>query len=345
MKHHYVFLFLFIFCLVPSTHIQAQKKIDSTQIGKEYPYILPFLGKKAYAKGYSLQKPFGVMAGYIFNKQEIVLKDFEMSILNDEGNQTEFFSLDGILDFGPSEGRIHTGNVRVDAWLLPFLSVGGYYGQIKGEQTISFSLLGGDKFYESVTDIDGKYYGLNVLGVVPAGPVNLILDYSWSWTTNDRLDKPVRVEVGGARVVRAIQFNKKDRFIGVWIGAQFQKLDNQTSGSIGFDEALGITEEDKQELDNQWNSFKNNETPNGDGLYWDDLTVFEKLKYEATYELVTGVADSTVLYKFIKELKYDWNMLLGFNYQHNTTWQFRAEYGFLKSKQQIMLGLNYRFGF
>ncbi len=108
---------------------------------------------------------------------------------------------------------------------------------------------------------------------------------------------------------------------------------------------MGITEEDKQELDNQWDSFRNNETPNGDGEYWDDLNALEKLKYEATYQLVTGVADSTVLYKFIKELKYDWNMLLGFNYQHNPNWHFRAEYGFLKSKQQIMLGLNYRFGF
>ena len=345
MKFNFI-LTLFLTASIFSTHTTiAQKKIDSTQIGKEYPYILPFLGKQAYAKGYQIQKPFGAMVGYIYNQQGIELKNFELAFEGPDGILGEYTSLDGILDFGPSEGKIQTVNVRIDAWLLPFLSVGGYYGRISGEQSISFKLFGGDKLIESVTDIDGTYYGFNLLGIVPAGPVNVALDYSWSWTTNERLDNPVMVEVGGARIIRAINLNKKNRFIGVWIGAQLQKLDNETSGNIGFDEALGITDEDKQYLDNQWESFSNNEVPNGDGQYWDDLNVIEKGIYTATYELVSGVADSTVYYKFNKELQYNWNMLLGFNYQHNPDWQFRAEWGFLKSKQQVMLGLNYRFGF
>lgn len=285
------------------------------------------------------------MVGYIFNKQGIELNNFELALEGPDGVLGNYTSLNGILDFGPSEGRISTVNARVDAWLLPFLSIGGYYGLISGEQSITFSLLGSNNLIESVTDIDGKYYGLNLLAIVPAGPVNVALDYSWSWTTNDRLDKPVRVEVSGMRVIRAINLNKKNRFIGVWIGAQFQKLDNETSGNIRFDEALGISEEDKRNLNDRWDSFINNEIPNGNGQYWDDLNALEKLKHEAAYQLVSGVADSTVYYKFNKTLQYNWNMLLGFNYQHSPSWQFRGEWGFLKSKQQVMLGLNYRFGF
>ena len=51
-----VFMSLFSYSTV-----QAQKKIDSSQIGKEYPYVLPILGKQAYAKGYQLQRPFGII--------------------------------------------------------------------------------------------------------------------------------------------------------------------------------------------------------------------------------------------------------------------------------------------
>lgn len=317
--------------------------IDSTQIGKEYPYILPILGKKAYAKGYELQKPFGVMLGSLFNKQGIILEKFEMGISDDGTPPSNYFGLDGILDFGPSEGRITTVNARLDAWILPFLSVGGYFGQAWGEQDITFSVAGSD-LIKSTTDINGKYYGLNLLAVAPLGPVNIAADYSWSWTTNDRLDKPVLVNVSGIRVIKRIMTPTKGRFWAIWGGAQFQKLDSQTSGNIAFDEALGITEEDKQNLDNHWDSFTNGDVPNGNGEYWDDLSPGERARATATYNLVRGVADSDVYYKFNKRLEYEWNMLLGFNYQHNSNWQIRSEYGFLKSKQQLMISVNYRFG-
>ena len=92
--------FLIIFSFVSTTTFS--QTIDSTQIGKEYPYILPILGKKAYAKGYELQKPFGVMLGSLFNKQGIVIDNFEMALGDGVSEPTDYFALDGILDFGPS---------------------------------------------------------------------------------------------------------------------------------------------------------------------------------------------------------------------------------------------------
>ncbi|GAB1307691.1 hypothetical protein KH5_03740 [Urechidicola sp. KH5] len=333
--------------LLQSNPVYSQT-IDSTQIGKEYPYVLPILGKKAYAKGYELQKPFGVMIGSVFNKQGLVLEDFEMAFSNDGTPPDQYFALDGILDFGPSEGRINTINARIDAWILPFLSVGVYYGNVWGEQDIRFSVVGSD-YFTSTTDIEGKYYGLNLLGIAPLGPVNIAADYSWSWTTNERLDKPVLINVSGIRVIKQIKTKKKGRFWAVWAGAQFQNLDSRTSGNIAFDEALGITEEDKQALENHWNAVQNDEIVVrqdflGRDVYWSDLSESEQALRTSAYNLVTGTIDSNVYYKFNKRLEYEWNMLLGFNYQHNERWQFRAEYGFLKSKQQLMLSANYRFG-
>ena len=342
-----------LLCVLSVFNYQSvySQKIDSTQLRKEYPFRLPILGKKAYEKGYKLQLPLGLSVGTIFNKQGLVLENFEMTI-EDPGTPNDdliYKDLTGILDFGPSQGRINTLNFRADAWILPFLSVGGYYGKVWGEQTISFSVVGSDLLY-STTDIRGQYYGFNLLGAVPLGPVVLMGDYSWSWTTNENLDKPVKVEVGGMRVVRRIKTKKEDRFLAVWVGAQHQKLDNRTSGNIGFDEALGISEEDKQKMDDHFDAVKNDEVvikqdPLGRDQFWSDLGPAEQAIRQAAFDLVRGVVDDNVYYQFDKRLEYAWNMLLGVNYQHNDKLQVRAEYGFLKSKQQLMLMVTYRFGF
>jgi hypothetical protein len=339
----------FILLIMPITGYAQDS--DSIKTKEPYKYFLPILGKKAHDKGYTLPLPHGILVGTIFNKQGILLNDFEMAIA-DEGSSSgdlDFVSLDGILDFGPSEGRITTFNFRADTWILPFLNVSGIAGRIWGEQSISFSVAGSELF-ESVTDIEGQYYGFNVLAIVPLGPVNLAGDYSMTWTTNKRLDKPVLVKVGGLRLIKRIKTNTPNRYVAVWGGAQSQNLDNQTSGNIAFDEALGITEEDKMNLDNHWNDVLNDEVVikqspiTGRDLYWSDLTPVEQQLRQSTYDLVRGVADSNVFYKFTKQLEYDWNMTLGASYQHNERWGVKAEYGFLKAKQTFMLSLDYRFG-
>jgi hypothetical protein len=317
--------------------------IDSSQIGKEYPYVLPFLGKQAYTRGYKLQLPFGIMANTVLNKQGIELDDFSMAFTNEPDEIPDFEELQPISDlivFGPSEGSIATFSFRADAWILPFLSVGGYWGKVYGEQTITLTA---PISIESVTDIRGEYYGLNLLGIVPLGPVALAADYSWSWTTNERLDKPVLVNVAGIRVIKRFVSKKDpDRFWAIWGGAQFQKLENQTSGKIDLDEALDIDEGKLEEIDQEWEEYKMSPA-------WDELSAQEKIQAELKFQIVRGalegLSETTVHYKFNKKLEFPWNMLLGANFQLNPHWQFRAEYGFLQSKQQLMVSANYRFGF
>ncbi len=349
------------------SEIEAQQ-IDSTQIGQPYPYVLPILGEKAYQRGYKLQKPFGGSVGTIFNKQGIILDNFQFAFASPgEGPDYGLYQpLADLVEFGPSEGRINTLNFRVDAWILPFLSVGAYAGKVWGEQTITLTA---PVAISSTTDIRGDYYGFNLLGVAPLGPVNLAADYSWSWTTNERLDEPVRVEVAGLRVIKPIYFKKPDRFISVWGGAQFQKLASRTSGNISLEEALSLDGSTLDAIDGRLDEF--GETLDGYDMAWEDymnsptweeLPQREQIKQETTYNTVRGIlgaveeagiaasevlrdiSEKTVYYQFDKRLEFDWNMLLGFNYQHNPNWQFRAEYGFLQSKQQLMFMLNYRFG-
>jgi hypothetical protein len=167
-------------------------------------------------------------------------------------------------------------------------------------------------------------------------------DYNASWTTNERLDKPVLVHVTGGRLVKRFMTKKQGRFFAAWAGTQFQFLASRTSGNISLGEALDLDQGKLDELDAAWEDYKM--TPE-----WDALPPGEQLRQEATYQLVynslAGLEETTVYYQFDKRLEYNWQFILGLNYQHNPNWQFRAEWGFLRRKAQINLGLNYRFGF
>ena len=211
---------------------------DSTQIGKEYPYALPLLGKKAYARGYKIPKSHGIMVNGFFTKQNIILENFQFDF-TDPGGVPDFDRLQDLADlieFGPSSGNISTSNVRVDTWILPFLNIGGMYGKMKGEQVITLTA---PIELSSTTPLEGEFYGLTLLGVVPVGPVNIAMDYTTSWVTNKRLDAPVRTDVAGIRAVKLWPIgNKPDMFVGAWLGMQFQRVKAITSGNIPLNEAI-----------------------------------------------------------------------------------------------------------
>ena len=370
MKKGYLFFssFVIIICLILLPNKAFSQDIDSTQIGKKYPYFFPFLGKKAYEKGYVLQKPHGFMMSTLFNKQGIILENMDLAFAGD-GEEPNFETLEPIADlieFGPSEGRINTLNFRFDTWVLPFINVGGYYGKVWGEQTVTLTA---PIELSSTTDIRGQYYGLNIMGVIPIKPFVLNADYGWSWTTNERLDKPVLVKVSGLRLIYRLPSKRPDRFVAIWGGTQFQNLTSRTSGNIGLDEALNLDGEALDALDARIDNSNANisdlETAWIDYTMspeWDQLGRIEQAKQQATYDLVHSAATtivsagesassflrdlstSDVYYRFDKRLEYEWNMLLGVNWQLNQTWQIRTEYGFLKSKQQLMFMASYRFG-
>jgi hypothetical protein len=341
MKTYKKFDLVILIALFLMPVIGSTQGFDSTQIGKEYPYVFPILGKKAYERGYKLPKPHGIMLNTLFNRQGIILEDFSMAFT--QGNEEPDFDLlqpiSDLIVFGPSTGRISTLNLRVDTWILPFFAVGGYYGRVDGEQVVTLT---SPVAIESTTDIDGQYWGFNLLAVAPLGPVNLAVDWSSSWTTNVRLDNPVKVQVVGTRIIKNFPIkNKPDMFIGIWGGAQFQKLENATSGKISLEEALNLDGQKLQEIDDAWADYMNSPE-------WDALNPVEQGLQQAAFDFLRqgldNLSQTTVHYKFRKRLEYEWNMLLGAQWQINRTWQFRTEYGFLKSKQQLMLSLNYRFG-
>ena len=57
-----------------------------------------------------------------------------------------------------------------------------------------------------------------------------------------------------------------------------------------------------------------------------------------------NASSSTVQYSMNKQLKNAWNFIVGSQFQYNKHWMIRAEFGFLGSRTQGMVGLQYRFG-
>jgi len=324
MKNH-----LFIITLVFISLTAYSQGFDSTQIGGDYPYALPFLGQKSYERGYKLPLPHGVMANSIYTKQNIVLENFEMGFTQGSTpfDKDDYYDFSDIIVFGPSTVRILTLNARVDTWILPFLGVSGFLGGFTGQTTVS---LIEPIPLTSVTEMYGKYYGFNVIGIAPLGPINLAGDFSWTWTTNNYLSKPVQVQVAGLRVIKNFAVGKKpDMFVGVWMGVQFQFLAAKTEGSIGLGEALDPDEEFHNNLD-EW---------------YGGLSDLEKQLYgDKVYDAFENILTTTVHYRFDKRLEKNWNYLIGGQFQINRRWQLRAELGFIPGKYQAMVSMNYRFG-
>lgn len=59
---------------------------------------------------------------------------------------------------------------------------------------------------------------------------------------------------------------------------------------------------------------------------------------------VNNIANSTVQYSLEKRPVQKWNFTVGSQFQLNMHWMLRAEYGFLGTRQQYFVGLQYRFG-
>ncbi|WP_075604047.1 hypothetical protein [Saccharicrinis aurantiacus] len=314
--------------LISITSIYSQG-IDSTQVGKEYPYILPILGQKSYERGYKLPKPFGVMLNSIFTKQNIVLENFMLDFVK-SGETPDLKDLSDIIDFGPSTVKVLTANARADVWILPFLSLGGYYGRFTSETRISL-----EKPLElnAKSESDGAYWGFNVLAVAPLGPINLGVDYSWSWSQNELLDKPVLVNVAGVRFIKNWGIkNKSDMFVGAWAGAQFQFLDAGTVGNVRLADVIDVEGGARQDLDDWYGSIEN---PNE----------LHDYLYNKMNEGLDDLENTTVHYQFDKRLERNWNFIVGGQWQINRDWQIRTEAGFLPGKYQVMISANYRFGF
>jgi len=134
-------------------------------LAQEEPRMLPFLGEEARKLGHELPEPFGV--GLVYYKLVRDIKVTDLRLANDGGPPT---SVSQFVDLG-SGTDVKNINVKLDAWLLPFLNVYGIVGKVWNESdtTIDVTLpplvsgAPGRRFTTTVpTKLEGTVKGLGV---------------------------------------------------------------------------------------------------------------------------------------------------------------------------------------
>jgi hypothetical protein len=83
--------------------------------------------------------------------------------------------------------------------------------------------------------------------------------------------------------------------------------------------------------------------------WYGDLNDAEQEVFGGIYEGLSGWLNSpepvSIYYSFQKRLYYPMSMTTGVNFQLSHRFQFNGIYTFLGSREQIVFGVNYRFGF
>jgi hypothetical protein len=148
--------------------------------------MLPFLGEEARKRGYELPEPFGV--GLVYYK---LVRDIEVTDLRVGRDGAPPASVSRYADLG-STSDVDNVNLKLDAWLLPFLNVYGIVGKVKNKSdtTIDVTLpplasgQPGRTFTTTVpTAIEGTVSGLGI--TVAGGYESFFGAFDVNWAKAD----------------------------------------------------------------------------------------------------------------------------------------------------------------
>lgn len=342
MNIKYTFLIVFMLFLY-SSQIHAQyattkvktkhEKYTDSLKNIEYNYTFPILGQETYKRGFDIPYPVGFMANYYWLKQGILIDNLQLGLKTDDVD-IPLTPVD-FIDFGKNTNTSYTVNVRPDLWVFPFLNVYAILGY--GNSKTVVNLVAPIKL-KSVVEQKVSTFGVGILGAGGIGPVWISVDANWTWNKPELIDKAVKVNVVGIRFGHTFVFkNKPESNIALWAGGMYVKLGTTTKGEIKLIDALPPeTWSRRDEIVSDYNDW------------YDALTPTKKLIVDAT--AVPDIIDridaadgsSIIRYGIDKQVKANWNGLIGGQYQYNKHWMVRTELGIIGDRKSFLLSLNYR---
>lgn len=300
----------------------------------EYDYIFPILGQGAYRKGFDIPYPVGLMANYMWMRQNLIFENMQLGIKTDNLDipltDVEF------IEFGENTNTSYAYNVRPDIWILPFLNVYGIFGG--GQSRTEVNLTAPIPLYSNVEQ-GLRTAGFGVMGAGGIGPIWFSLDANWTWSKPDLLDKPVKVNVLGIRLGHTFKFkNKPESNIALWAGGMRMEMNSDTKGEILLIDAIPPeTWERKDELVANYYDWYNNEaTP-------PQKIVADKVLTPIVERIDAADGDTIIRYGMDKQVEQKWNGIVGGQYQLNKRWMFRTEAGIFGNRKSFLVSVNYRF--
>ena len=338
--------------------------IDSLK-NSEYPYILPIWGAKATKRGFNLPYSAGLGINYLWQESDLVIENLQVGF-----NNGPMHDLSEVVRFDHAKSRAVGLNFRPDVWLFPFLNVYGILAKSSPSTEIGAGVYvpGADGTWTRVVtlntkaEFDATSMGFGLTPTLGIGGGWMALDMNFTWNDIAELEDPAFAFIFGPRFGKSFKFKRKpDSNIAFWVGGFRLKLNTGTSGSIDLtelfdmegiqtkvDNGLALVATKQVEVDNWWGGLTSIEQKNPVNV----------AKYETANRALTRAGsflnsmdealndeqNASVQYSLDKRPKDMWNFVLGTQYQYNKHWMLRLEGGFLGSRQQIIAGLQYRFG-
>jgi hypothetical protein len=307
---------------VSTDEASAQNVPEASRVPYEYNYRLPIWGERLAKRGITFPLPGGVGLNYTWLNQPIRIDGLQVAL-----NDSEFVSLDEIVEFDRVESTVHALNARVDLWLFPFLNLYalGNYAPLS-DTDVHLS----EPFPMKAGAIQpGGGGGLGTTLAMGAWGFFATLDFNWTRNKMQKLDAPVSTLLFAPRVGRKL-FKIGKIELTAWIGTMFQRIGVDTSGKIRLSDAIGEPSDEVLDKVNDW---------------YEGLPPGRQALVSAFVDELRAVAgdDPVVRYRLNKQVEQPWNMLVGTQLELTENWQIRAEVGFIK-RTQVIAGLNYRFG-
>jgi hypothetical protein len=339
------------------------QRIDSLK-NVNYPYSLPIWGKEAVHRGFNLPYSAGLSVNYLWQKSDLIIDNLQVGFNN--GPQ---YNLNEVIRFNNATSELWGVNIRPDIWLFPFLNLYGILASGKPTTTVDFGIFVPDQNgqWNQVLQMNTQAVfkattaGFGITPTIGVGGGWIALDMNFTWSDIEQLSKPAFAFVFDPRAGKTFNLKKPESNIAIWLGAFRLKLNTGTSGSINLNELIDPTgfqakvdagiqkvEDTQTGVDEWWNSLSQVEQKNPVNI----------AKYQTANRALSTAGNflgnldnalndeqhATVQYSLDKRPKDMWNFLVGFQYQYNKHWMLRMEYGFLGSRNQLIAGLQYRFG-
>ncbi|MBD80018.1 MAG: hypothetical protein CL840_13985 [Crocinitomicaceae bacterium] len=342
------------------TNKPGKKQQVNTDTLGPYDDVLPILGRKAHERGFDLPYSAGISLNYLFQESSIIINNLQVGF-----NKGDMYNLDNIIRFNDATAATNAFNFRPDIWVFPFLNVYGIFSGSKSSTAVDFSVNvpNGTGYTEVLTaktkaEFQATTVGFGLTPTFGVAGAFVAIDMNFSWSDIPELSKPAYVFVLGPRVGKNFRF-KKERALAVWVGGFRVDINSRTDGSIPlsslFDsgELAGKIEAGYIRLDEAQTNLDN---------WWSRLSASEKkqnaTKYAVAQAAITKAGDvlnevessngrignSTIEYSLDKRQEKLWNFVLGTQYQLNKSFMFRVEAGFLGTRNQVIAGVQYRFG-
>jgi hypothetical protein len=337
--------------------------IDSLK-KSEYPYSLPILGAKATKAGYDLPYSAGFSAQYFWQQSDLVIDNLNVGF-----NNGPLYNLDGLVRFDKAFATASAFTVRPDIWLFPFLNVYGIFGKAQASTEVGFGVWIPDpitntdtKIFSASTTVEfnTSTYGLGITPTIGVGGGFLALDMNVAWTDVPQLNKPAQSFIFGPRLGKNFKLKKPGQTVAIWAGGFRVHLSSETNGSIALSEVLppdfGSKVDDgiikvgnaQQQVDAWWASLTpaQQANPVNQAKHNTANRVLARAGeiLASADNAINNIGTSTVQYSMDKRPKDAWNFIVGSQYQLNKHFMLRGEYGFLGSRTQFLVGLQYRFG-